>query len=161
MCVVATERRRGAFSSEVGHETHIALLRFGAAERNWKVYQSICTKERSRLGQLKKKTFAAIVDDANVDVDEEDKEAQTSSTKLIFVKGNLHCAGYNDYVLGDAENELRSFDASDSAAFDKLVEDFNADRDPLSNDTRRVFCNYLEYWGRLQTQDDDLAAWLR
>ena len=47
------------------------------------------------------------------------------------------------------------------AAFNKLVEGFNADRDPVSNDTRRVFCNYLEYWKHLQTQDDDLTAWLR
>ena len=87
----------------------------GAAERNWKVYKGICTKERSRLGQLKKMTFAAIVDGTNMDVDEEEEEAQTSATKLIFVKGNLHCAEYNDYVLSDAENELRSFDAYDSA----------------------------------------------
>ena len=41
-------------------------------------------------------TFAAIVDGTNMDVDEEDEEAQTSATKLIFVKGNLHCAEYND-----------------------------------------------------------------
>ena len=75
----------------------------GAAERNWKVYKGICTKERSRLGQLKKMTFAAIVEDTNMDVDEEDEEAQTSAAKLIFVKGNLHCAEYNDYVLRRGE----------------------------------------------------------
>ena len=56
----------------------------GAAER--KVYKGICTKERSRLGQLKKKTFAEIVDDTNIDVDEEDKETQTTATKLAHLR---------------------------------------------------------------------------
>ena len=49
-----------------------------------------------------------------MDVDDEDEEAQTSATKLTFVKGNLHCAEYNDCDLSNAEKELRSFDASDS-----------------------------------------------
>ena len=56
---------------------------------------------------------------------------------------------------------LAASEGTSRAAFNKLVEDSNADRDPLSNETRRVFWNYLEYWEHLQTQDDDLTAWLR
>ena len=56
---------------------------------------------------------------------------------------------------------LAASEGTSRAAFNKLVEDFNADRDPRSNDTRRAFCNYLEYWEHLQTQNDEITAWLR
>ena len=56
---------------------------------------------------------------------------------------------------------LAASEGTSRAAFNKLVEDSNADRDPLSNETRRVFWNYLEYWEHLQTRDDEITAWLR
>ena len=96
MCVVATERRRGAFTSEAGHETHVALLRFGGRRAELESLQRYLYERALASRPAQENDARGDRRRQNMDVDEEEEEAQTSATKLIFVKGNLHCAEYND-----------------------------------------------------------------
>ena len=131
----------------------------GAAERNWKDYKETCTKKRNRMGHTKSQSLASLLEESDVDLDKEEQATETTATKLTFVKSNLHCAKFNDYVLSDAEQQLRSFDASDSKAFEKITLEFNPS--PVETDARPHFRNFVEYWENPKTQTDDMTAWFR
>jgi len=120
------------------------------AETNWKLYKSINTKARNRLGKVQSNAFTA--DDGDFD--------QTTGTKLAYVAANLHVGAYDDYCESDTRKTLAAFTISDEAELIKLFGPIVSGNVLQLGTT--YYKNFLEEWEKdTKKKNDNLYARLR